>query len=249
MWAFESLADETYVATRLFLKLDLTPSRESLLQFCEHVRRAFPGMKRFRRRDDAAIVLDEEPHDNGQRRYLRVSAKSLRFGHVGASTRADVGAFADLILTHAPYYLSLSDLDYEVLEIVFGFDLEYAGNHDELVAETLLSESLLPAARLGSGGRVINCQPYIAIALSEDCGTQASLEVKGRTSWYELRSGEYEPQMLSVYLIVRRTFRDQPPSDVSAVHRELLALGEDLAAGRVIPQVVRPLREAIASRR
>ncbi len=133
--------------------------------------------------------------------------------------------------------------------MVYGFDLEYTGNHDELVAEALLAENPLAAALHGEGRRVIDCQPSIGFALTEDCSTQAYLDIRGRTSMFELRSGNYEPQLLSVYLTLRRDFRNAPPADLAAAHAELLETGEALAQSRVVPQVVRRLSEAIASRR
>lgn len=249
MWSFDNVCDDFYVATRLFFKLDLDPSRETLLHFCDQVRRAYPAMRRFRRRDDGSIVLDEEGGEGAQRRYLRVARDSLRFGQLNPPDHDAVASFAGLVLAHSPYHLSLSNLDYESLEVAFGFDLEYAGNHDELIAETLLGDSPLQAALLGHAGQVIDCQPCVGFSLSEDLATQAYLEVRGRTSMYELRSGEYEPQLVSVYLTVRRSFRSAPPGDLVVMHAELLSIAEVLAANRVLPLVLRPLREAITSRR
>jgi len=249
MWAFNSQCDEFYVGTRLFFKLELSPSRETLLHFFDQVRRTYPGMARFRRREDGAVILDEGANEEGHRRYLRLDAAALRFGHLSPPSRDVVLEFGELILTHSPYHLSLSELDYDSLEVAFGFDLEYCGNHDELVAETLLGDSPLQTVLLGRGGRVIDCQPCLGVALSEDCATQLYLDIRGRTSMYELRSGEYEPQCLSVHLTLRRYFRGAAPGDLTGNHRELVTLGEALVAGRVVPQVVQPLREAIASRR
>ena len=137
MWALGALCDEFYVGTRLYLKLELRPSRETLLHFCEQLRRAFPGMSRFRRRNDRTVVLDEEEPTQGSRRYLRLAPDALRFGQFNPPNPAALTAFARVLFAYAPHHLSLSDLDYSSLEIVYGFDLEYRGNHDELVAQTL----------------------------------------------------------------------------------------------------------------
>ena len=58
MWSFGAFCDEFYVNTRLYLKLDLAPSRETVLHFMEQIRRAFPRLTRLRRRDDDGLVLD-----------------------------------------------------------------------------------------------------------------------------------------------------------------------------------------------
>ncbi len=247
MWVFGSQCDEFYVATRLFLKLDLSPTRESLLHFCERIRRAYPTMRRLRRREDGGIILDEEDDRQRGRRYLRLHAEALRFGLVDPPDRGEVTAMADLILNQAPAHLSLSDLDYHSLEVAYGFDLEYAGNHDEIVAETLLGENPLHAALAGGNRRVIDCQPCLGVSLSDDFATQAYLDVKGRTSMHELRIGEFEPQVLSVYLTLRREFPAGTTTELAGLHQSLLELGEELAVTRVIPQIVRPLREAIAT--
>jgi hypothetical protein len=249
MWIFGTFCDEFCVATRLYLKLDLAPSRETLLHFCEQIRRAFPSMTRFRRRADGAVVLDEEERAQSGRRYLRIGTNALRFGQFGPPAREAVAQFGRVVFTQAPVQLSLSDLDYQNMEVLYAFDLEYAGNHDELVAETLLGDNPLMAAVRGGERRIIECQPCIGVALgSEDLSTHAYIDVRGRTSMFEIRSGEYEPQPLTVYLTLRRDLRTAP-SDLLRTHQELLELGEEYAASRVIPHVVRPLREAIASRR
>jgi hypothetical protein len=249
MWIFGTFCDEFCVATRLFLKLDLAPSRETLLHFCEQIRRAFPGMTRFRRRSDGAVVLDEEEREQGGRRYMRISGSTLRFAQFSPPGREAVAQLGRVIFSQAPVHLSLSDLDYQSMEVIYSFDLEYTGNHDELVAEALLGDNPLMSAVMGNDRRIIECQPCIGVALrGEDLNTQAYIDVRGRTSMFEIRSGEYEPQALTVYLTVRRDLRNTP-SDLIRTHQELLELGEEFAASRVIPHVVRPLREAIASRR
>lgn len=248
MWAFHSISDDFYTATRLFLKLELSPSRETLLHFFEQIRRAHPAMQRFRARENGA-GLDEEAGEDGQRRYVRLDPRSLRFGFLNPPGREQVQSFGDLILTQAPPQLSLSPLDYDSLEVLYGFDLEYSGNHDELIAETLLADSPLAGALTGGDVRVIDCQPCLGFALTPDCATQVYLDVRGRSSMHELRTGQYEPQLISVYLTLRRSFRHTTPDNLVADFHELASLGETIAAGRVIPRVVRPLREAIATRR
>ena len=42
-----------------------------------------------------------------------------------------------LVLELAPYMLSVSPLDCEALDLLFGFDFTYRGNHNQLMAEAL----------------------------------------------------------------------------------------------------------------
>lgn len=251
MWAFGTYCDEFHVASHLSLKLALEPSREALLHFLEVVRRAYPQLVRFRRREDASVLLEEEGDgaDAERRSYLRLDRNALRLGHGSPADAEAVTRMGRVVFTQAPYDLSLSDLDYEFMEVAFGFDLEYRGNHDELVAETLMAETPLTAAMNGAGKRIIDCQPFIGIALSDDCTTQAYIEIKSRTSTYEIRVGEYEGAALGVCVTVRRYWGFDRHSDLVTAHGELVTAAEQLAASRVVPLVVQPLAAAIASRR
>lgn len=249
MWSFSALCDEFTISSRLYLKLELTPSRETVLHLFEQVRRQFPRMTRMRRRDDGGLVLDEEPGEGEQRRFLRVDATTVRFGYANAPEARAVGAFADAILTQAPVHLSLSDLDYDFLEVAYTFDLEYRGNHDEIIAETLFAEHPLLGLLAGNGHRVIDCQPFVGATLTSDCERQVYVEVKGRTSTFEVRTGEFEPLPLSTIVTLRHYWGVNAPRELATIHRELLKLGERFASERVIPTVVQPLAAAIASRR
>ena len=249
MWSFEAFCDEFHVNTRLYLKLDLDPTRETLLHFMEQIRRAFPRMSRLRRRDDNGLVLDEESREGRDRRFVRIDANALRFGSFQPTDADAVAEFAGMVLRQAPYHLSLSDLDYDYMEVVFAFDLEYRGNHDELVAETLFPDHPLLNALAGDEHRVIDCQPFFGFALTSECEQQVYVEVKGRTSTYEIRSGEYEPTPLSVYLTARRYWGFAADKDLLTVHRELLVSGEQYAADCAVPHLDQPLAAAIASRR
>lgn len=249
MWSFGAFCDEFYVNTRLYLKLDLDPSRETLLHFLEQIRRAFPRMTRLRRRNDGALVLDEESREGHDRRFVRIDSHALRFGNFRPPDADAVSAFAGMVLRQAPPHLSLSDLDFDYMEVAFGFDLEYRGNHDQLVADTLFPDHPLLNALAQEEQAVIDCQPFFGAKLTADCEKQVYLDVKGRTSTYEIRTGEYEPATLSVCLTARRYWGFATDNDLVTVHRDLLATGQRYAADCAVPHLVQPLAAAIASRR
>lgn len=249
MWSFGAFCDEFYVNSRLYFKLELDPSRESLLHFFEQVRRAYPGMSRLRRRDDGTLILDEERQPGQAGRYVRLDTNALKFGCYCPPDMDSVIAMADRVLTQAPPNLSLSELDYDYMEIVYGFDLEYRGNHDELVAETLFADHPLLRLLTTDNERIIDCQPFYGVSVSEDCDKQVYLEIKGRTSSFEIRTGEFETAPLSVYLTVRRYWGVGPDQDLAEASREMIIMGEQIASERVVPNVIQPLAAAIASRR
>ena len=76
---------------------------------------------------------------------------------------AAIGALPALpraVLEIAPYYLSISPLDVDFIEVVFGFDLEAQTNRDQVVFEALLADSALGAVM--GGGAVLSASPVLA---------------------------------------------------------------------------------------
>lgn len=244
-----SMADEFYVSIRLYLKLEMEQSPETVLQFFDRLRRKYPLMTKMRRREADSLVLEESAEESTSRRWVRIEPDSLRFGHYMPTDLDDVREFGEFILSQAPYYLTFSEINYDHMELVYGFDLDYRGNHDQLVAETLYGD--LPEGNFlvgGEGAHIIDAQPYWGIALTPDCDLQAYLEVKSRTSTYEVRSGHFDPQPISVYLTLRKYWGVNPPESPGGAMTMLFDEADQLATDRIVPTFVNPLAAAIASR-
>lgn len=244
-----AVCDEFFINSRLFLKLDLAMERETVLHFFDRLRREYPSLKRLRRRDEKSLILEEDNDEDGSRRWVRLDPDSLRFGHVAPDTVDEVRRFGEIVLTQAPYHLSFSELDYDHLEVVFGFDLEYTGNHDHLVAETLLGEHAASSLLFGErASHIIDAQPYFGVALSPECDLQAYVEVKSRTTTYEVRSGHYESQPISIFLTLRKYWGVEHPASLEGAFVQLIDLADEIATDMVVPSFVNPLAAAIASR-
>jgi hypothetical protein len=246
---FGAHCDDFHVATRLFLKLDLALQRETVLHFFDSVKREFPLMRKLRRRDDGSLLLEEDESDDGSRRWLRLDGSAIRLGQYNPPDLVEAHRLGQTVLKMAPYHLTLGDLDYDHLEVVYGFDLEYRGNHDQLLAETLFADC--PLAGLFNHESVhhaIDAQPFVGMAVSESCDTQVYLEIKSRTSTFEVRTQQFESQPLSIYLTVRRYWGFSESDTLLDAHRLLTQRGEEWAAERIVPLVVNPLAHAIASR-
>ncbi len=244
-----AVCDDFYVNCRLFLKLDMSLERETVLHFFDRLRREYPSLSKLRRREDGCLLLEEEADEHRSRRWIRLDSGSLRFGHFAPPDIEAVREFGAIILDQAPHHLSFSELDFDHLELVYGFDLEYRGNHDRLVAETLLGE------HAGGGllftddaSHIIDAQPYFGIALSPDCDLQAYVEIKSRTTTYEVRNDDYESSPISVYLTTRKYWGVNPPLSLSEALVTLADVSDELAAHRIVPNFVNPLAAAIASR-
>jgi len=210
-------------------------------------------MRRFRRHDEGALTLEESESDPGvnePRQWVRLEPTSMRFGYLAPPGPDAWRRFCRFLLEQAPCHLTINDLDIDHLEVVYGFDMEFSGNHDQLIADTLFSDHPLSSFAMGEESvHTIDCQPCFGIALNGTCDLQAYLETKSRTSPFEVRTGEYEAQVLSVYLTVRRYWGvEQPPINLFAAFDEMLETADELAIQRIVPLVVNPLALAIASR-
>ena len=91
-------------------------------------------------------------------------------------------------------------------------------------------------------------QPFMGIALTPSCDIQAYIDIKSRTSSYEVHTGEYEAHPLSVYLTVRKYWGFSESENLIDAHHRLMDHADELAADRVVPLLVNPLAHAIASR-
>ncbi len=243
--------DDFHTSTRLFFKLELSLERESTLHFFDRIRREYPALKRLRRREGNTLVLEESDSDSrGEaQRWVRLEPSAMRFGHFAPASGDECREFAGFLLEQAPYHLTLTELDVDYLEVFFGFDMEYSGNHDQLVADTLFRDHPLASFIMADDcAHTIDCQPYFGIALTPKCDVQAHLEIKSRTSSYEVRTGQYDSQLLSVNLCVRRYWGFEEQNDLVKAYEHLFETGVELATSRIVPLVVNPLALAIARR-
>src|ERR671924_368426 len=74
-----------------------------------------------------------------------------------------------LVLELAPYMLSVSPLDCEALDLLFGFDFTYRGNHNQLVVEALGMTPAFDKLAEARGAHIINHEPSITLALDDEC--------------------------------------------------------------------------------
>jgi hypothetical protein len=224
---YSNFCDDFYINLRLGSQLALPSTRETVLHFFEQLRRAYPTMSRFRKGDGVDYSLEE---DRGSNAYRWVSLESARLcaGHVNPPDIASALKLHHLLLDAAPHQLGVSPLELDYLDVLFGFDLEFTGNHDEIVAESLFESSPL--------------------ACLLDVRLQARVDIVTRTSGHQIRSGNFSEDVISVYLIVRRFWDDLPKQPMTEIFADLAVRAEQLAESHVLPRIVRPIGSAIASR-
>ncbi len=244
-----TFCDDFYISCRLFLKMQMKLERETVLHFFDRIRKEYPGLRKLRKRNNGGVIIEEEASEEGSRRWIRIDPDALRFGHYAPADIEEVRAFSELIVQQAPYHFSFSDIDFDHLELAYGFDLSYRGNHDQLVAETLSGDSAAANFLFGDeAAHVIDVQPYYGIALTPECDLQAYVEVKSRTTTYEVRRESHENQPISVLMTLRKYWGVDPPATLHAAVAGLFDVADDLATEKVAPNFVTPLAAAIASR-
>ena len=93
-------------------------------------------MRNFYCRDRGDFILEEDK-DGGNYRWATIKPRRVCLGHVNPESVDEAIKQHELILDLAPYMLSVSPLDCEALDLLYGFDFTYRGNHNELIAEAL----------------------------------------------------------------------------------------------------------------
>jgi len=242
---YSSLSDDFYVNMNLGTEMELPANRETVLHFFERVQKTYPTMRNFYCRERGDFVLEEDK-DRGSYRWCTIEPRRVCSGQVNPESIEEALEQHGLVLELAPYMLSVSPLDCEALDLLFGFDFTYRGNHNQLVAEALgVGPSLERIAEI-PGAQVINHEPSLTIALDEDCRMQFRLSVETRTNAYQVRTGDYPEEQLSVYATARQYGSLGPDKTfVETLHR-LAKLCHEMIENHVIEQVLQPLARTIA---
>lgn len=242
--SYKALCTDFYVNQKLAVKLELPRTRETVLDLFERIRRQFPSMKAFRRyRDEYAL---ESPQSEMPHRWAAMRNNHIRTGTVNPPSMVEAYALHKHVLETAPAYMSISALDVDYVELLYGFDLAAMGNHDAIVLEALIPGSPLSALLDIPGSRALECQPMVGLTLGEGREFQVYFEVKTRPAAGQPRDPE-GGDPISVFLTLRKM---GPIDDVKELPRVLSLLaekGEELVQQRVIPGLLVPIREAIAS--
>jgi hypothetical protein len=225
--------------------MELKNSRETVLHFFEQVQKRYPTMRNFYARDRGEYVLEEDK-EKGNYRWVTVENKRICSGHVNCDSLEAALEQHELVLELSPYTLSLSPLDCESLNLMYGFDFTYRGNHNQLVAEALgvtpAFESLLNIRNASA----IAYEPAIQIALDENCRVQCRLSIETRTSAYHVRTGDFPEEQLSVYVTARQFGSLNAGESYVDVMRRLDTICQDVVDEYVLEQVLRPLQQTIA---
>src|SRR3954454_10805296 len=139
---FGAFCEDFYINMRLGSQLTLPHNRETVLHYFERVQKEFPSMTRFRKCDNGDMSIEED-RNGASYRWLTLESKRIASGHVNPPSVDEAVAVHKLQLELVPYHLGVSPVEVDYLDVLFGFDLAFSGNHDEIVTESLLGDSPL----------------------------------------------------------------------------------------------------------
>ncbi len=247
--SYHALTTDHYINQKIGLKMELAQSRETVLELFDRISRQFTKMDQFRKYKDE-LALESSSTIDGEYLWMAIRSNSIRSGAVNPGPSTSGFDLHKLILQVAPYYLSISPLDVDYIELLFGFDLAAKSNHNEIVMEALLGGSPLADLHSSHMDQCVDCQPTIGFSLENVDQTEAHFEIKTRNS-KKSRDVEYASESraepISVYLTVRRYGPVRDIKNLPEAFDTLAATGQDLVETCAVPRLLIPLRETIIS--
>lgn len=246
--SYAALCDEFYINMRLGTLMKMATDRATIVSFFERMQRLYPNMVNFHQDTRHGESSIEENRDSNSYRWLSLEPQRLSSGYLNPEDLLDAYKYNRSVLETVPYYLAVSAVDLDYLDVLWGFDFGFKGNHHELIAEALLGDSPLGKLMDTPHARGVNFEISGIVSLSEDARTHARVWVEPRTTPAQVRSGDYADEMLSLYVIVRQWSGGRRIPDLHELHGHLIELGEKFIGDHVLDGFVSPIREAIARR-
>jgi hypothetical protein len=242
---YASLADDFYINMNLSTEMELPANRETVLHFFEQVQKTYPTMRNFYSRERGDFVLEEDK-ERGCYRWCTLEPRRVCSGQVNPEDIEDALKQHKLVLDLAPYALSVSPMDCEALDLLYGFDFLFRGNHNQLLAEALGVGAAFERIVELPGTTIINYEPSLTIALDEECRLQCRLSVEARTNAYQIRMGEYPEEQLSVYVTARQYGSLSPSTTFVQTLDRLSQVCQEMLENHAIGQILQPLQRTIA---
>ena len=246
--SYSSFCDDFYVDMYINTRFDLPSDRDILLTFFERVKKQYSSMTILNREGSEYCL--EESSQSEHNRWASVDTDRLGAGSANPTTFQEAFELPKLVIDLIPYMLGVRSLDIESLDLTFGMDFDYAGNHNDIIAEALFSGSAFSRVFDVSSPGALSLSPSVIVALNEDCSTRARLAVESRTDESEIRSGKFDSDKpISLFLTMRQYPQAGQEFELEKVFNKLCGLAVEYMDEKVVPNVVMPLTNAIAHRR
>lgn len=247
--SYSSLCDDLYLDMYINTELDLPTDRDTILYFFERIRKQFPTMGCFYRREKNEYCLEED-HNVGQYRWITLETDRIGSGVVNPSNFDMAYQQDKLVLDLVPYTLSISNLDIDSLDVTIAMDFDYAGSHDEIIAEALFGPTAFSSLLDMPGSKAIGFSPAVVVALSDDERTQARISIESKTSIFEpRRKSRAADEAISLSFTIRQYPQTTEQFDPLKSFDNQCRMAQEIMAEKVIPNFVKPLTETIAQKR
>ncbi|MHC4106141.1 MAG: hypothetical protein ACYSR9_14455 [Planctomycetota bacterium] len=247
--SYSSLCDDFYLDMYINTELELPTERDTILSFFERIHKQYPSMGRFYRRENNEYYLEED-RNPGQYRWASLEIDRIGSGMVNPSDFETAYNQDRLVLELVPYMLGVNHLDIDSLDVTFAMDFDYAGSHDEVIAEALFSQSAFSSLLDLPEAKAIGFSPALVIALSEDDRTQGRISIESKTSVYEpKKKGRFTDESISLSFTARQYPATDKKFEPLKSFEHQCRLAEELMAEQIVPNFVQPLIETIAQKR
>jgi hypothetical protein len=234
-----------YVNTRF----DLPNDRDSLLTFFERITKQFPAMTSLSRDNNNGYSL-EEGEGRGYGRWTSIDIEKVGAGIINPENFNQAFELPKFVIDLMPYMLGIRNLDVDCIDLTFGMDFDYSGNHNEIIAEALFAGSPFGKIFDGRGAGALSLSPAVVVALDDECSTRIRLTVDSRTEESEIRSRKFEQDKpISLYMTARQYPSGGKEFNPTASFDKLCQVAIDFMDEKVVPNFVVPLSSAIAHRR
>ena len=243
---FANIADDFFVNLNLQTTLPLPRGRETVLHFCEAVQKQFPDMASCYQREGGEYVLEGD-RESGCYRWMELQTHQLSAVYFNPPALAEAFALHEWLLERCVYFLGVGGLDVEALDVMFGFTMDYQGNRDAIVAEALLAGAPMGMLAGDPRTRCVEFEPGIVVTLDEQCYLQARLSLETRCSSFQVRTGQYDDEPISVYVTVRRYPSPGRVMELAKSFSQQAEACEEMVSRAIVPNVIQPIVTAIAT--
>jgi len=246
---YSSLCDDFYFDMYINTELDLPTGRDTILVFFERIQKQFPTMGCFYRRGNNEYCLEED-RNLGQYRWISLEMDRIASGIANPSDFEMAYSQDKLVLELMPYMLSVNHLDIDSLDVTFAMDFDYAGSHDEVIAEALLGQSAFNCLLDSPDVRPIGFSPAMVLALTDDNHTQARISIESKTSVYEPeKKSQGQDEAICLSLTIRQYPRAAGIFNPLESFENQCRLAREFMDEKIVPYFVQPLTEKIAQKR
>src|SRR4029077_18160634 len=97
-------ADDFYVNVNLNTEMELPNNRDTVLHFFEQMKKGFPELRHFFKRENGDLALEGEK-ERGSQRWVEIQARRLCSGHINPDSIDDSFRQHEMLLDLAPHLL------------------------------------------------------------------------------------------------------------------------------------------------